>query len=34
LSLPQQIQVLIGLDILLGCKFLLDVVAGTFSLEW
>jgi hypothetical protein len=32
--LPQQIRVPIGLDILLGCRYLLDGPAGTFSLEW
>jgi hypothetical protein len=33
-TLPQQIEVLIGLDILLGCRFLLDGPAQQFSLEF
>ena len=28
------VDVLIGLDFLLGCKFLLDGPARQFSLEW
>lgn len=32
-ALPQ-IEVLIGLDLLLGCKFLLDGPARQFTLEW
>jgi hypothetical protein len=33
-ALPKQIEVLIGLDILLGCRFLLDGPGGQFSLEF
>lgn len=32
--LPQAIEVLIGLDVLRGCKFLLDGPAHQFSLEF
>jgi hypothetical protein len=33
-KLPQQIEVLIGLDILLGCRFVLDGPGRQFSLEF
>jgi hypothetical protein len=33
-ALPQTIEVLIGLDVLRGCKFQLDGPAGWFSLEF
>jgi hypothetical protein len=33
-TLPQQIEVLVGLDVLLGCRFVLDGPAGQFSLEF
>jgi Aspartyl protease len=33
-ALPKKIEVLIGLDFLLGCKFLLDGPARKFALEW
>jgi hypothetical protein len=33
-SLPQAIEVLIGLDVLRGCKFLLDGPTNHFSLEF
>jgi hypothetical protein len=33
-ALPQNIEVLIGLDILLGCKFQLDGPGKWYSLEW
>jgi hypothetical protein len=32
--LPQSIEVLIGLDVLRGCKFVLDGPAHQFSLEF
>ena len=33
-ALPQAIEVLIGLDVLRGCKFMLDGPANKFSLEF